>query len=89
MGYELVLLPLLFVGFIAALRPVAFSSASDEAEGDRGYSGMRMPEQVERNASVTLSLTPRLIAVTSRSPEPVTVSTVFLPAWRYRKHLCA
>jgi hypothetical protein len=41
---------------------------------------MQMDEQVEHSTSVTLSLTPRFIAVTSERIDPETVSTVFLPA---------
>jgi hypothetical protein len=42
------------------------------------YFDRQLDEEVEFNT--TLSLTPRLIAVTSEKAEPETVSTVFLPA---------
>jgi hypothetical protein len=53
--------------------------ADFESRQGRLYSGMQMDEQVEHSISVTLSLTPRRVAVTSEGFEPKTVSTVFLP----------
>jgi hypothetical protein len=50
---------------------------------------MQMDEQVECSRSDALSLTPRLIAVTSESLEPKTVSTVFCPIDVDLESICA